>query len=68
MFVNVFNNKLNKLAINNDNKEDKNVNIKSRKRIRHKNFIVNKKNNICLYYKDKSFRIILIINNTNYTN
>ncbi len=68
MFANVFNNELDELAINNNNKEDKDVNIKLRKRVQHKSFIVNKKNNICLYYKDKSSRIISIINNTNYTN
>ncbi len=33
MFANIFNNKLNKLAINNNNKKDKNVNIKLKKRI-----------------------------------
>jgi len=68
MFANVFNNKLNKFAINNNNKEDKNINIKFKKRVRHKSFIVNKKNNIRLYYKNKLPRIISIINNTNYTN
>jgi len=49
MLINVFNNKLNKLAINNNNKKDKNINIKFRKRVRYKSFIVNKKNNIRLY-------------------
>ncbi len=68
MLINVFNNKLNKLAINNNNKKDKNINIKFRKRVRYKSFIVNKKNNIRLYQKDKLLRIISIINNTNYTN
>ncbi len=64
----MFNNKLDEFAINNNDKKDKDINIKFKKRVRHKNFIVNKKNNIYLYYKDKSSRIILIINNTNYTN
>jgi len=41
MFVNIFNNKLNKFAINNNDKEDKDINIKFRKRIRHKSSIVN---------------------------
>ena len=33
MFIDVFNNKLNEFAINNNNKENKDVNIKFRKRI-----------------------------------
>ncbi len=68
MSIDIFNNELDELAINNNNKEDKDINIRFKKRVRYKNFIVNKKNNIYLYYKDKLSRIISIINNTNYTN
>ncbi len=68
MLANVFNNKLDKFAINNNDKEDEDINIRLKKCVRYKSFIVNKKNNICLYYKDKLSRIILIINHTNYTN
>ena len=68
MLANVFNNKLDKFAINNNDKEDEDINIRLKKCVRYKSFIVNKKNNIRLYYKDKLLRIISIINNTNYTN
>jgi len=59
---------INLLAINNNNKKNKDINIKFRKYTKYKSSIVNKRNNIYLYYRDKLFCIILIVNNTSYTN